>query len=145
MSAPVTILTLMVSELVSPKSRGRFSKDRSKWEEIHLARFNDWTEGASIDQIAATWRVSVRSVHLSLAHVMARLHRKDRLLALALRRQNRDHWKVLSAALDEYGALLRSLPVNTIQRRSDYSGLHRFEEALERARQQRELENGASS
>ena len=88
-----------------PRSRGRFSHQRDIWSLIHGHRFDCWLEGDPIQAIAEKHHVSQRSVHLSIAKVLAGIHRKYRHQAIQLRRENRSAWKAQVAALEAYQAL----------------------------------------
>jgi hypothetical protein len=88
-----------------PKGRGRFC-ERDIWNEIHRDRFNRWLDGDSIADIAQTHQVTARSVHSSVAKVLAHLHRDDRRQALQYRHNSKYGWKIQDAALIEYRTLM---------------------------------------
>jgi hypothetical protein len=59
-----------------------------------------WVAGDPIRSIAEKHGVTPRSIHLSIARTMARLHRTQRNQALQLRYDNKHAWRVQDAALD---------------------------------------------
>jgi hypothetical protein len=89
-----------------PRSRGKFSRERHIWDQIHRDRFERWLEGDTIDSIAQVHGVTCRAVHLSIARQMAHLHRDDRRQALQYRHNSKYGWKIQDAALIQYQALM---------------------------------------
>jgi len=101
---------MQISRVIErPRSKGRFSRERDVWTLIHQDRFNRWIEGDPIDDIAQKHGVTCRSVHLSVAKVLAGLHRKRRAEALQFRNEYRNDWKRRLAGLDEYVALMEQV------------------------------------
>jgi hypothetical protein len=111
-----------VRVIQKPKSCGRFSHEREVWDLIHQDRFNRWLEGDPIEAIAEKHHVTCRSVHLSVAKIMAGLHQKYRSQALQFRSDNRNAWKAQVAALEAFRALtdpsnlFAAIPVRGAQR-----------------------------
>src|SRR5579871_2558291 len=96
-----------VPVIQKPTGRGRFCH-RDVWDLIHQDRFHCWLEGAAIDAIAQVHRVTSRSIHSSVAKVMAGLHRNDRNQALQYRYESRYGWKIHDLALTELHALMNA-------------------------------------